>query len=181
MISRSRNSSTPAGQVLANGRRRQGRGEGRSLFGSGRTSISSFALRVASRCAALGRTIQEHPDRELQPLHDIEWPQDLSTPRIEQHQPRSGSEGCLGPAGFTSNLHLQRAFMELLHAAGARKKWAAPVADGASAGHLMGTCCMGNALRNSVVDKYHRVHDVANLFIVDGSSFATSALTHLPS
>jgi len=141
MISRSRNSSTPAGQVLANGRRRQGRGEGRSLFGSGRTSIRSFALRVASRCAALGRTIQEHPDRELQPLHDIEWPQDLSTPRIEQHQPRSGSEGCLGPAGFTSNLHLQRAFMELLHVAGARKKWAAPVADGASAGHLMGTCC----------------------------------------
>ena len=49
----------------------------------------------------------------------------------------------------------------------------------ASAGHLMGTCCMGNALRNSVVDKYHRVHDVANLFIVDGSSFATSALTQL--
>jgi len=26
-----------------------------------------------------------------------------------------------------------------------------------------------------VVDKYHRTHDVPNLFLVDGSSFVTSA------
>jgi choline dehydrogenase-like flavoprotein len=32
---------------------------------------------------------------------------------------------------------------------------------------------MGNDPATSVVDKYHRSHDVKNLFIVDGSSFVT--------
>jgi hypothetical protein len=32
----------------------------------------------------------------------------------------------------------------------------------------------GNDPKNSVVDKYHRAHDVPNLFIVDGSGFVTS-------
>lgn len=64
--------------------------------------------------------------------------------------------------------------MELLDAAGATKKWAAPVEDATAAGHLMGTCRMGNDPKSSVVDKNHRAHDVPNLFIVDGSSFVTS-------
>ena len=42
-------------------------------------------------------------------------------------------------------------------------------------GHLMGTCRMGNDPSKSVVDRNHRAHDVANLFVVDGSSFVTSA------
>ena len=41
--------------------------------------------------------------------------------------------------------------------------------------HLTGTCRMGNDPATSVVDKHHRTHDVPNLFIVDGSSFVTSA------
>jgi choline dehydrogenase-like flavoprotein len=65
--------------------------------------------------------------------------------------------------------------MELLEAAGARKKWAAfPVEETTASVHLMGTCRMGNDPKTSVVDKYHRAHDVPNLFIVDGSSFVTS-------
>jgi len=64
--------------------------------------------------------------------------------------------------------------MELLDAAGATRKWAAPVEDATAAGHLMGTCRMGNDPKKSVVDKDHRAHDVPNLFIVDGSSFVTS-------
>jgi choline dehydrogenase-like flavoprotein len=32
---------------------------------------------------------------------------------------------------------------------------------------------MGNDPRTSVVDKYHRAHDVKNLFVVDGSSMVT--------
>ena len=40
--------------------------------------------------------------------------------------------------------------------------------------HLLGTCRMGNDPRTSVVDRYHRAHDVPNLFICDGSSFVTS-------
>ena len=41
--------------------------------------------------------------------------------------------------------------------------------------HLMGTARMGDDPRSSVVDRHGRAHDVPNLFIVDGSLFATSA------
>lgn len=67
--------------------------------------------------------------------------------------------------------------MDWLAAAGAVKRWAYPV-EGDSPHlpvvHLLGTCRMGNDPRTSVVDRYHRAHDVPNLFIVDGSSFVTS-------
>jgi choline dehydrogenase-like flavoprotein len=33
---------------------------------------------------------------------------------------------------------------------------------------------MGGDPESSVVDKYHRSHDIPNLFICDGSSFVTS-------
>ncbi len=64
--------------------------------------------------------------------------------------------------------------LELLDAAGAIKKWGFDVGDPQIGFHLMGTCRMGNHPKNSVVDKFHRAHDVPNLFIVDGSSFVTS-------
>ncbi len=64
--------------------------------------------------------------------------------------------------------------LELLEAAGAIKKWGFPVEDATASVHLMGTCRMGNDPKSSVVDQYHRAHDVPNLFIVDGSSFVTS-------
>jgi choline dehydrogenase-like flavoprotein len=73
----------------------------------------------------------------------------------------------------TLNFFSERS-LELLDAAGALKKWAFPVEDTAVAGHLMGTCRMGNDPKSSVVDKHHRAHDVPNLFMVDGSSFVTS-------
>ena len=41
--------------------------------------------------------------------------------------------------------------------------------------HLMGTARMGANPRKSVVNSSNRAHDVENLYIVDGSSFATSA------
>lgn len=63
---------------------------------------------------------------------------------------------------------------ELLDAAGARKLWSRPVSEQSFGYHLLGTCRMGDDPRNSVVDKYHRAHDVPNLFICDGSSFVTS-------
>ena len=33
---------------------------------------------------------------------------------------------------------------------------------------------MGNAPKSSVTDRFHRAHDVRNLFLCDGSSFVTS-------
>jgi choline dehydrogenase-like flavoprotein len=63
---------------------------------------------------------------------------------------------------------------ELLDAAGARKQWSRPVREQTFGFHLLGTCRMGDDKNSCVVDKYHRAHDVPNLFICDGSSFVTS-------
>ncbi|MEO5964983.1 MAG: GMC family oxidoreductase [Candidatus Limnocylindrales bacterium] len=41
--------------------------------------------------------------------------------------------------------------------------------------HLLGTARMGDDPRTSVLDRWNRTHDVANLYVVDGSSFVTSA------
>ena len=64
--------------------------------------------------------------------------------------------------------------MELLDAAGAQKAWRDHIGYQNSGAHLLGTCRMGNDPQTSVVDKYHRTHDVQNLFLCDGSSFVTS-------
>ena len=41
--------------------------------------------------------------------------------------------------------------------------------------HLLGTARMGSDPKRSVVNAWHQSHEVKNLFIVDGSSFTTSA------
>jgi choline dehydrogenase-like flavoprotein len=69
---------------------------------------------------------------------------------------------------------LQDRAAEIMDAAGAQKIWRADVSERSGGVHLLGTCRMGNDPATSVVDKYHRTHDVRNLFLCDGSSFVTS-------
>jgi choline dehydrogenase-like flavoprotein len=69
---------------------------------------------------------------------------------------------------------LQDRSVELLEAAGAARIWKTPVAEATIGAHLLGTCRMGNDARTSVVDRFHRTHDVRNLFLCDGGSFVTS-------
>ena len=64
--------------------------------------------------------------------------------------------------------------LEIAQAAGALKSWAEPVEPQTQSVHLLGTCRMGNDPKTSVIDRYHRAHDVPNLFICDGSSLVTS-------
>ena len=68
--------------------------------------------------------------------------------------------------------------IEILKAAGATKVWANPVNDSRGGAHNRGTCRMGNDPKTSVVDKFHRAHDVPNLFIVDGSNLVTGGRNH---
>ena len=63
--------------------------------------------------------------------------------------------------------------MDILNASGARRTWADPVNESGGAVHLLGTCRMGDDPRTSVIDKFHRTHDVRNLFLCDGSSMVT--------
>jgi choline dehydrogenase-like flavoprotein len=58
--------------------------------------------------------------------------------------------------------------MEVMHAAGATE-----VVQEARYAHLVGAARMGNDPRTSVVDKFGRSHDVANLFVCDGSILPT--------
>ena len=69
---------------------------------------------------------------------------------------------------------LQDRSMEMLDAAGAQRAWRVPVSYTSGGAHLLGTCRMGDDAQTSVIDKFHRTHDVPNLFLCDGSSMVTS-------
>ena len=79
-----------------------------------------------------------------------------------------------------NDLRLYQYFLDrsrdLLLAAGATRRWDLPITEepGPQQPHLLGTCRMGNDPKQSVVNRFHRAHDVPNLFVVDGSSFVTS-------
>lgn len=68
--------------------------------------------------------------------------------------------------------HASQKATEVLEAAGAKKVIVPPPTNMA---HLMGTARMGTNEQNSVVDKNNKVHNVPNLYVVDGSSFTTGA------
>ena len=63
---------------------------------------------------------------------------------------------------------------EILVAAGAISTWHKPITEMSAGLVALGTCRMGDNPRKSVVDRFHRSHDVPNLFLCDGSSFVTS-------
>ena len=59
--------------------------------------------------------------------------------------------------------------------AGAIQTWKRIPGPGLSGGqHQAGTCRMGNDPKISVVDKYCRVHDFDNLYVIDGSVHVTN-------
>jgi choline dehydrogenase-like flavoprotein len=58
---------------------------------------------------------------------------------------------------------------------GAVQTWRRVAGRGVSGGqHQAGTCRMGNDPKTSVVDAHCRVHDVDNLYVVDGSVHVTN-------
>ena len=95
----------------------------------------------------------------------------------------------VGPTGDAHHVHesshdikamefFRQKSIEILEAAGATKVWAPPVSDSRGGAHNRGTCRMGNDPNTSVVDKFHRAHDVPNLYVVDGSNLVTDGRNH---
>jgi choline dehydrogenase-like flavoprotein len=78
------------------------------------------------------------------------------------------------PDDLATTRFLKDRAAEVLEAAGAQQVWTAPVTESTIGVHLLGTCRMGYDPKSSVVDRYHRTHDIRNLFVCDGSSFVTS-------
>ncbi len=72
-------------------------------------------------------------------------------------------------AGF-----MQQRSVEILEAAGAEKVWTDEIVPQNIGAHLLGTCRMGDDPEESVIDRWHRAHDVPNLYLCDGSSMVTS-------
>jgi len=78
------------------------------------------------------------------------------------------------PDDLATAAFLQGRAHDIMQAAGATRVWRSEVQNRRGGVHLLGTCRMGNDAGSSVVDKFHRTHDVPNLFLCDGSSFVTS-------
>ena len=78
------------------------------------------------------------------------------------------------PDDLATARFLQERGAEVLDAAGAQRVIRAPVTESNFAVHLLGTCRMGNDPAHSIVDRFHRTHDIRNLFLCDGSSLVTS-------
>lgn len=118
--------------------------------------------------------------------HLLEWavvPEDLpeETNYVSLSSDLTDSDGLPAPKihyRTSENTHRMLDFniartLEAHEAAGAVRTWVTE--RNRTSGHIMGTAVMGSDAASSVVDKYCRSHDVANLFVIDGSCFPTSS------
>ena len=117
--------------------------------------------------------------------HMIEWmvmPEDLPEEhnRITLDATLQDSDGLPAPkVSYTISENTRRLVdwnlarsLEAHEAAGATKAWV--TSRNNPSWHNMGTAVMGDDPRTSVVNRYGQAHDVANLYVIDGSVFPTA-------
>ena len=98
-------------------------------------------------------------------------------PKVKDHWgiPVARLSGGRHPNDIVTGKFLASKAAEWLKEAGAVTTWTFAPGPGLSGGqHQAGTCRMGDDPQTSVVDKYCRVHDVDNLYVVDGSVHVTN-------
>ena len=77
------------------------------------------------------------------------------------------------PDDLATLAFLAQVATDIMDEAGALQTWKPDNFEQRMGVHLLGTCRMGDDPNTSVVDKFHRTHDVPNLFLCDGSSLVT--------
>jgi choline dehydrogenase-like flavoprotein len=83
--------------------------------------------------------------------------------------------GARHPKDLETANYISGKAVEWLKEAGAIKTWQKLPGKGLSGGqHQAGTCRMGSDPKTSVVNRYCQVHDIANLFVIDGSVHVTN-------
>ena len=126
----------------------------------------TLAHNFSRQMSILGSTTSlalERNNITLDPTHKDKWGRPSIRMTYKDH-----------PDDLAMATFLRDKGMEIFDAAGATKSWAFPVDSTNGGAHLLGTCRMGDDPATSVVDRFHRSHDIPNLFICDGSSFVTS-------
>jgi choline dehydrogenase-like flavoprotein len=135
----------------------------RQLFGEELVSFMDTEFGHSAAISAYGEHFASAQDRvDLDP--EVKDSFGLPVPRIQIN---------LHDNDQTMLRHMKRTVTQVMQAAGARDVSEA-VAPGFLGTHLLGTCRMGVDPGSSVTDPFGETHDVANLFIADGSLFPTS-------
>jgi choline dehydrogenase-like flavoprotein len=155
--------------------------DGRLLFGPLLYSLSDFPSDEPQWGAAYKQALARYYTRSMQiAAAGTSLPLESNTvtldPDLKDRWGRASMRATYRdhPDDVANVAFLQDRARELLDAAGAQKVWGPDAGESTLGVHLLGTARMGNDPRTSVVDRYHRSHDVPNLFICDGSSFVTS-------
>jgi len=129
-------------------------------------AIGDSFTRIMACATGSTSLAQDSNNITLDPTHTDQWGRPGIRVTYKDH-----------PDDLAMATFLQDRSMELFDAAGAEQAWRWPVTPQSGSTHLLGTCRMGNDPETSVVDRYHRSHEIKNLFICDGSSMVTSQPT----
>lgn len=127
-----------------------------------------FMRQFFKRCLAVHGPVQEMPVFTARVQVD---------PRVVDHWGISVARlsGARHPQDLETGRFIAEKAAAWLKEAGAVRTWLSVPGKGLSGGqHQAGTCRMGNDPKTSVVDRYCRVHDLPNLFVIDGSVHVTN-------
>ncbi len=122
-----------------------------------------FVRKYYKRSAGIKGPVQEMPvfESRVQLAPELRDSWGIPTVRLSGHR---------HPHDLEVGKYLAAKAEQWLREAGATRTWQTPPGLGLSGGqHQAGTCRMGNDPKTSVVDKHCRIHDVDNVYVVDGS------------
>lgn len=125
------------------------------------------------------RTAYSRSVQIMGPVHDIPNPEARVTidPKVRDRFgiPTVRLSGATHPETVRTSEYMRERAIEWLRASGAVKVWSQPTTLGLSGGqHQAGTCRMGDDPRSSVTDRWGRIHNHDNLYVIDGSLHVTN-------